>query len=65
MDEEVITSDRESESRWDEELRVWLKRYVADHPHHPTAILSRAQYIGISRSALDAYLAGTYFLPRE
>ena len=65
MDEEMITLGQESERRWDEELRVWLKRYVADHPHHPTAVLSRAQYIGISRSALDAYLAGTYFLPKE
>jgi hypothetical protein len=32
-------------------------------PHNPTAVLSRAQYVGISRSALDAYLARTYFLP--
>ena len=41
------------------------RRYLDEHPHHPTAVLSRAQYIGISRTALDSYPAGTYFLPKE
>jgi len=49
----------------DEELRMWLEDYVKNHPHHSTAVLSRAQYTGIARSALDSYLAGTYFLPRS
>lgn len=51
--------------RADEELRLWLKGYVENHPHQPTAILSRAQYIGVSRKALDSYIAGTYFLPKD
>ena len=35
------------------------------HPHHSTTVLSRSQYIGVSRGALEEYLAGTYFLPVE
>lgn len=49
----------------DDELRSWLHNYLREHPHHTTIVLSRAAYIGISRKALDAYLAGTYYLPRE
>jgi DNA transposition AAA+ family ATPase len=49
----------------DEELRQWLERYITKHPHHPTAVLSRYQFIGYAKRALDAYLAGTYFLPQE
>lgn len=45
----------------DEALRHWLADYIRQHPHHPTAVLARSQFIGISRKALDAYLAGTYF----
>lgn len=50
---------------WDEELKRWLETYIDKHPHHTTAILSRTQFIGISKTALDSYLAGTYFLPVE
>lgn len=49
---------------WDEELRSWLKKHIAEHPHLNTAILSRSQYIGVSKPALDSYLKGTYFLPK-
>lgn len=49
----------------DQELRQWLADYTSKHPHHTTAVLSRSQYIGVARSALDAYLAGTYFLPKS
>lgn len=49
----------------DEELRSWLSRYIAKRPQHTTVVLSRSQYIGISRKALDAYLNGTYFLPKD
>jgi DNA transposition AAA+ family ATPase len=52
-------------TEWDEGLRKWLKGYVESHPHQPTAVLSRAQYIGVSRKALDSYIAGTYFLPKD
>lgn len=49
----------------DEELRFWLAGYIRDHPHHTTSVLSRSQFIGVARRALDSYLAGTYFLPKE
>ncbi len=49
----------------DEELRLWLVAYIEKHSHHTTAVLSRSEYIGQSRTALDGYLAGTYFLPTE
>jgi DNA transposition AAA+ family ATPase len=49
----------------DEELRRWLTAYVKEHPHHTTAVLSRKNYIGVSRTALDAYIEGSYFLPKE
>jgi len=50
---------------WDEELRSWLEKYIAEHPHHTTVILSRSHYIGVSRVVLDKYLEGTYFLPKR
>jgi DNA transposition AAA+ family ATPase len=50
---------------WDEELRLWLEEYVNKYPNHSTLVLSRSQYIGISRAALDDYLGGVYFLPIE
>lgn len=49
----------------DENLRRWLADYLASHTEHTTAVLARADYIGISRRALEAYLSGRYFLPRE
>lgn len=49
----------------DEKLRLWLDAYITEHPHLTTAILSRNDHIGVSRTALDAYLAGTYFVPKE
>jgi DNA transposition AAA+ family ATPase len=49
----------------DEELRQWLIKYIEEHPHHTTAVLSKQAYIGVSRTLLDDYLAGTYFLPIE
>lgn len=51
--------------QWDEELRLWLAQYIEEHPHLTTAILSRSDHIGVSRTALDQYLEGTYFLPKE
>lgn len=50
---------------WDEELRLWLQAYIEKYPHHTTGILSRSQFIGVSKTALDEYLAGVYFLPVE
>lgn len=55
----------EYEITWDDELQQWLADYVSTHPQHPTAILARAEYIAISRRALDSYIAGTYFLPKR
>ncbi|MCA1636081.1 MAG: AAA family ATPase [Acidobacteria bacterium] len=53
------------DGRGDSELRSWLINYIREHPQHTTLVLSRVAYIGISRKALDAYLADTYFLPKE
>ena len=48
----------------DEELRLWLATYIDEHPHLKTEILGRSDHIGLSRTALDAYITGTYFLPK-
>src|SRR5207253_6794081 len=45
--------------------RLWFAEYIEEHPHLTTAVLSRSDHIGKSRTALDAYLDGTYFLPKE
>jgi DNA transposition AAA+ family ATPase len=50
---------------FDEELRLWLENYIATHKNVDTNVLSRSTHIGKSRSALDAYLKGTYFLPKS
>jgi DNA transposition AAA+ family ATPase len=47
----------------DEKLRQWLAAYIEAHPQHSTIVLSRKDFIGVSRTALDLYIAGTYFLP--
>lgn len=49
----------------DEKLRIWLAQYIEEHPHLSTIVLSRNDHIGVSRTALDAYLNGTYFVPKE
>lgn len=49
----------------DEKLRQWLEKYIEDHPHLPTSELERDDHVGYSRTALDAYLKGTYFLPKS
>lgn len=50
---------------WDEDLRLWLQAYIEKYPHHTTSVLSRSQFIGISKTVLEEYLAGIYFLPVE
>lgn len=54
-----------SKPPWDEELRIWLETHIQRHPHLTTAVLARPGYIGMSRTALDDYLACTYFLPKD
>lgn len=49
----------------DEDLRLWLQGFITEHPHLSTKELSRSDHIGVSRTALDAYLNGTYFLPKS
>lgn len=49
----------------DEELRLWLDDYLKKHTHISTQELSRSDHIGVSRTALDAYLKGIYFIPKE
>jgi DNA transposition AAA+ family ATPase len=50
---------------WDEDLRLWLVNHLEQHSHLDTKILSRSNQIGVSRTALDSYLEGVYFLPKE
>lgn len=49
----------------DEKLRLWLENYIKSFPQFNTDVLSRSDHIGISRTALDSYLAGNYFLSKE
>ena len=49
----------------DEELRLWLDKFIEEHPHLSTVEISRNAHIGVSRTALDAYLDGSYFQPKE
>lgn len=51
--------------QWDEDLRCWLAAHIEEHLHLTTTVLSRSDHIGVSRTALDQYLEGTYFLPKE
>ena len=48
-----------------EELRLWLEKYLDEHEHFSTKELSRSDHIGVSRTALDAYINGTYFVSKE
>lgn len=52
-------------SKYDEELRLWLERFIKEHPHLSTTVLARSDHTSVSRTALDSYIAGTYFLPKE
>lgn len=49
----------------DEELRLWLVQHMEQHPHLTPVILARSDHIGGSRTLIDQYAAGTYFLPVE
>ncbi len=49
----------------DEDLRLWLDKFIKEHAHLPTTVLSRSDHIGVSRTALDAYLSATYFLSKD
>lgn len=46
---------------WDEKLRLRLQQHLQENPHLNTSILGRADRTGVSRAALDSYLAKTYF----
>lgn len=49
----------------DEKLRLRLVEFMRENPHLTTAILSRHDHTGLSRTLLDQYLDGTYFLPKS
>lgn len=49
----------------DEGLRQWLASFIEKYPHLTTVQLSRREHIGVSKTGLDAYLDGTYFMPKE
>lgn len=46
----------------DEALRQRFANFMAKYPHLTTAELSRDNQIGFSKTGLDGYLKGTYFL---
>jgi DNA transposition AAA+ family ATPase len=46
----------------DERLRQRFAKFMADHPHLTTTVLQRSDHIGLSRTMLDEYLEGKYFL---
>jgi DNA transposition AAA+ family ATPase len=46
-----------------EKLRLWLVNHIGEHPHLSTRELARS--MGSNRTALDQFIAGKYFLPRE
>lgn len=48
----------------DEDLRLWLGDYLDEHEHLSTNDLARPDHIDASKTALDAYLKGTYFLDK-
>lgn len=50
---------------YDEELRQWLEDHITKHGHLTTAVLGRGEHIGMSKTALDSYLEGTYFLAKD
>lgn len=50
---------------YDEELRTWLAKHIADNAHLNPVVLARADHIGYSRTAISDYLEGTYFLSKE
>lgn len=49
----------------DEDLRRWLENFIKENPHLSTAVLARNDHIACSRTALDQFLDGTYFLPKD
>lgn len=49
----------------DEDLRLWLTDYLAEHDHITTNEIARTDHIGASKTALDAYLNCTYFLDKD
>jgi DNA transposition AAA+ family ATPase len=49
----------------DEDLRLWLENFIKENPHLSTKELSRHDHIAVSRTALDQFLDGTYFLSGE
>lgn len=49
----------------DEPLRQWLIDHMAEHGHLTAAVLSRSEYTGVSRPALEAFIAGTWFLSKD
>jgi hypothetical protein len=61
----VIAKLRAEGRLGDEELRQWLLKRIEKIPTLTTASLARYEMVGCSRTGLDAYLRGLYFLPRE
>ena len=47
---------------WDEELRLWLVNWMAEHPHLTPLVLARKEHVGVSRTMIDSYLKCAYFV---
>lgn len=62
---ETTLSEWSGRGQHDENLRRWLADYLVAHPAHSTAVLARADYIGIARRALDAYVNDVCFKPKS
>lgn len=49
----------------DEALRLRLANFIKQHPNLTTVELGRKNQMGVSRTLLDSYLAGKYFLAKD
>jgi hypothetical protein len=62
---DVIERLRAEGKLGDEDLRQWLVKRIEAFPELTTARLARSEFISCSRSGVEAYLRGLYFVPRE
>ena len=49
----------------DEDLRSWLISEIEKYPHLTPQLLSGRDYIRASRTGIEAWIAGSYFLPKD
>lgn len=49
----------------DEELRLWLENHMKEHSHLTPAVIAKPDHVGGSRTMIDDYLSGRYWLSKE